>query len=468
MNLNGVEEYCILKIPEHFPNYREHSDLDILCKDRVRMMDYTTLFLKQYNNIDVKIHYPENGKHLHVDVYRKGKSLNFKFDFIDSFSIYKKSTLNPGFEESVFNGKRIRKNVCVPSIPHEMLIRMLEYIEYKDTRPDKAKHLSYVQENQKYSAEFNRLWNLFVTDNDKKRNAAKPEPIVIVSLAGGLGNQMFQYAAALALGQQWQCTVKVDIRHYNYSDNRTYQLDRYKLAPTMADMEELALFETPSASWQNRLHRFIPRYKPTYTIYHQPGFDYDPNLIKLRPPLLLRSGYFQSEKFFLSCEQTIRAAFQLKHPLALQEQMHWKAIKAARWPVALHVRRGDYLRPDQKALHPVCTRAYYQKAIDITNNLSGQKATYFVFSDDIVAARSILSFIPDATFVTPHQDKPQVDMALMAACRDMIIANSSFSWWGAWLNSHPDKHVIAPRLWFQRERHIDTRDLIPPQWTSLE
>ena len=303
---------------------------------------------------------------------------------------------------------------------------------------------------------------------------SQPQPVVIVKLVGGLGNQMFQYAAALALGEQWQCPVKVDIRHYDKDrthqdqavERRSYQLDCWKLAPVIAGIKDIAPFESISAFLQRQLHRFIPQCQPAHTIYRQPGSCYDATFIKLRPPLYLRKGYFQSEKFFLPCAKKIRDTFQLKTSIPAKSQALQQAIKNTPWPVALHVRRGDYVRLQN--VHPLCTRSYYEQAVNRINSLSGQKATYFVFSDDISAARSMLSFIPDATFVTFSEDKPCVDMSLMAACRDAIIANSSFSWWGAWLNPHPDKHIIAPRLWFSEayRNQNELRDLIPPQWIS--
>ena len=302
-----------------------------------------------------------------------------------------------------------------------------------------------------------------------------PQPIILVKLVGGLGNQMFQYAAALALGERWQYPVKVDIRFYDKDrahqnqtvDHRSYKLGQWKRAPVIAGTKDIEPFKSRSASLQRQLHRFIPHYQPTHTIYRQPGFCYDPNLIKLRPPIYLRRGYFQSEKFFLPCAKKIRDIFQLKTPLSERSQPLWQAIKSAPWPVALHVRRGDYVRLQE--VHPLCTRTYYEQAVNRINSLSGRKATYFVFSDDISEARSMLSFIPGATFVTASKDEPWVDMSLMTACRDAIIANSSFSWWGAWLNPHPDKHIIAPRLWFgetYRDQH-ELRDLIPAKWITI-
>ena len=169
INLDCNEEYCVIKIPEHFPNYFEFSDLDIFCRNRTCMVNYTNGFLRQYNNIDVRTHHSKDGKHIHVDIYPNGQPLDFRFDYINTLSVYKKNTINAGFEESVLNSREIFKKVYVPSIPHEMVIRMLEYIEYKDKIPGKIKHLEYVKANYKFNTEFNNLWDAFVKESYKQK-----------------------------------------------------------------------------------------------------------------------------------------------------------------------------------------------------------------------------------------------------------------------------------------------------------
>jgi len=143
-----------------------------------------------------------------------------------------------------------------------------------------------------------------------KNNTANP--LIIVRIIGGLGNQMFQYATALALEQHWQCPIKVDIRDYEWYKTHQYMLDRYKFPPAIANAKDIAPFEGFSASLQSRLQGLIPWYQPTYMIYRQPGFCFDDNLIKLRPPLFLRKGYFQSEKFFSPVPKPSEMPFNLK------------------------------------------------------------------------------------------------------------------------------------------------------------
>jgi hypothetical protein len=134
--------------------------------------------------------------------------------------------------------------------------------------------------------------------------------------------------------------------------------------------------------------------------------------------------------------------------------------------VALHVRRGDYLTNTSAAnYHGVCSLLYYQKAIDL---LSSQYSNlyFYVFSDDIKWAESNLT-IPFPTTFIGHNfgDQSFQDLRLISRCKHQIIANSSFSWWGAWLNSYENKTVIAPKKWFLNNKK--TESLFPPSWQLL-
>lgn len=166
-NYSG-DDYCIIKMPSYFPNYYEFSDLDILCENKEQMVLSARTFLNKYN-VRVNIHYPENGKHSHVDVYPFGKTLDFKFDFIDSFSMYRKNKVSSKFAGFVLKNKILSNGVFVPSAPCEMVVRMLEYIEYKDVRPDKIKHIEYIKSKPEHMSSFKETWQEFITEveNDK-------------------------------------------------------------------------------------------------------------------------------------------------------------------------------------------------------------------------------------------------------------------------------------------------------------
>jgi hypothetical protein len=146
-------------------------------------------------------------------------------------------------------------------------------------------------------------------------------------------------------------------------------------------------------------------------------------------------------------------------------------IQASRLPISVHVRRGDYLNPSTAKFHGILGEPYYRQALARIEAAIGGGAALFVFSDDPAAAEQVLNFVPKSRLVhvRGEPERPWEDMALMARCRHHIIANSSFSWWGAWLNPFPDKVVIAPRAWFaptELKRH-NTADLYPPGWGSV-
>jgi len=168
------EEYCILKIPTCFPNYVSYSDLDILCINRDQIIEYTLNFLSGCRDVGVTVSYPESGMHAHVDVYRgpytPGKSLDFKFDFIDSFSLYKKNIVSECFAKLVLDNRVLVNGVFVPSVPYEMVIRMLEYLEYFDKRPDKIKHLKWVESQFLYPSHtkvFREMWDSYIVETEK-------------------------------------------------------------------------------------------------------------------------------------------------------------------------------------------------------------------------------------------------------------------------------------------------------------
>jgi hypothetical protein len=132
------------------------------------------------------------------------------------------------------------------------------------------------------------------------------------------------------------------------------------------------------------------------------------------------------------------------------------------------VRRGDYLNHGTAEFHGILGESYYREAIDRIDVALGEGADFFIFSDDPAAAEQVLNFMPRSrlTHVYGDAERPWEDMALMARCRHHVTANSSFSWWGAWLNRSPDKIVVAPRAWFAPAelKKRNTADLYPPGW----
>jgi hypothetical protein len=304
--------------------------------------------------------------------------------------------------------------------------------------------------------------------------AMRPDSIVTVDLMGGLGNQLFQYAAGHALARRTGATLRLDLSHYARFHKRSYLLDCYAVpAPISQDPWPLRWRGLPhslAVKTGRRLGLSTRALQDGWNVYTQPGMPFDPAFEQLEPPVHLH-GYFQSELFFMSVADEIRDLFTIRVPTSPAYAAARAQIAAAEWPVSIHVRRGDY-SSDPKLLNEVngiFGASYYRAAISIVEHMSAKRPTYFVVSDEIGAARELLGSAENFVYLSDQVDRPWEDLALMAACRGHIIANSTFSWWGAWLDPSPDKLVIAPRQWFALPlmRKVSTADLFCPGWMTI-
>jgi hypothetical protein len=185
----------------------------------------------------------------------------------------------------------------------------------------------------------------------------------------------------------------------------------------------------------------------------------------LQAPVYL-DGYWQSERYFSDIAGVLRQEFTAEAPLDRENEALAAGIAAVN-AVSLHVRRGDYVDdPTTNRFHGICAPDYYQRAVDFVASRV-EAPRLFVFSDDLQWTRANLRFSVPMTFVDANPpDCGYRDMRLMTRCRHHIVANSSFSWWGAWLNPSREKIVVAPCRWFGASRN-DTSDLIPPNWVRL-
>lgn len=299
--------------------------------------------------------------------------------------------------------------------------------------------------------------------------------MVIVRLIGGLGNQMFQYAAARRLSILHQTTLKLDITAFENYKLRRYGLKPFNIQEVFATPQEIALFKGPSKKGLPRkVFRLGQKLRllPRKAVFSEPGFSpYNPNILKTPKDVYLQ-GSWQSEKYFVDIEDVIRREFTVKVEQDPQSREIAEQIMGTH-SVSIHVRRGDYvLNRRIKRVHGTCSLDYCSQCV----SLIAEKITrphFFVFSDDPSWVTENLRFDYPTTFVT-HNDatRDYEDLRLMSMCKHDIIANSSFSWWGAWLNANPDKIVLAPRKWFNEPdkddpRDLDTRDLFPDGWIKV-
>jgi hypothetical protein len=290
---------------------------------------------------------------------------------------------------------------------------------------------------------------------------------VITRLNGGLGNQLFQYAAGRALADRLGAPLKVDLSEFESYLLRRFELDQFTINAGIATPEELAGFVINPSRFQRSYSRFAISLGLGFNriAFKERKFGYDDTFEKIRHPMYL-NGYWQSEKYFKSAEGKLRSELCLVDKLGVSSQKILDEILQCT-AVSLHIRRGDYItNPSAASVHGVCSLDYYYSAIrHITTHV--QNPYFFVFSDDPEWAKDNLKISQPVWFVEANgPDRGVEDMWLMKSCKHHIIANSSFSWWAAWLNGRQDKIVIAPRIWFL-DKTINTGDLIPEQWHRI-
>jgi hypothetical protein len=303
--------------------------------------------------------------------------------------------------------------------------------------------------------------------------------MITVSLIGGLGNQMFQYAAGKALAERHGVPLALDISGFRDYALRPFLLDRLLVPEAIASVQtepaERPEINFTRAKWKGRIDRLfgkagLPKLASSPNEYREPHFHYDPAFEALGPQTAL-FGYFQSERYFNSIAGNLRDWFSPREPLGDAAAAALKRIEASRLPVSVHVRRGDYLKPGTHEVHGILGESFYRQVFDRLESMIGHEADIFIFSDDPAAAEQVLNFIPGSRLnhVRGDPERPWEDMALMANCRHHVIANSSFSWWGAWLNPSSDKIVVAPRAWFVATElsKRNTSDLYPAGWILI-
>lgn len=290
--------------------------------------------------------------------------------------------------------------------------------------------------------------------------------MILVELNGGLGNQMFQFAAAKSLSLFRNVELKLDATptaDKNIPEGlskRPFDLHCFNITDPVADKKDIDFFLSNSA-----VNRIIEKNKPPFKrkIYREPFFHFDKNFFKAGPNVYLK-GLWQSERYFLPYHEEIRKGLQLDnkhfhHLLNIADKIKRENS------VSIHIRRGDYLAKISLKVLGLIPIDHYLRAIELIKSKINNPVFYF-FSDDISWVKENLS-ISDAVHVSDNLTKNHLeDLYLMSQCNHNIIANSSFSWWGAWLNNNPGKIVIAPKNWFHKGPK-DTYDLYPNDWIVL-
>lgn len=291
--------------------------------------------------------------------------------------------------------------------------------------------------------------------------------MIIVHLSGGLGNQMFQYAFGRTLAKRLGVELKLELTDHTLNIHNGFELDRiFNIKAKESSQADLkAVMGLQRFSIIRKAFKVLPLgMLLKSTVVYEPHFHFAPQMLAL-PDNSYVYGYWQSEKYFSEIENEIRSDFSFKLPLSKANTGLAEMIKSTN-SVSLHVRRNDFAKNSAiNATHGLCSLEHYEAAIQYLNKRV-ESPHYFVFSDDITWVRNNLKVDCNLQYVEHNFGADSYnDMRLMSLCKHHIIANSSFSWWGAWLNQSSDKIVIAPKRWFLNDSN--TKDLIPQHWVRL-
>ena len=267
---------------------------------------------------------------------------------------------------------------------------------------------------------------------------------ITIKILGGLGNQLFQYAVGRSMALQLGCPLYLDLRGIGSKRNRVYLLDQFTHAGLDAVGMNLPPLRQKSLRWRLFKNHYLQKHNMVFALSN----DIDERLFNPKIGQYF-SGNWQSETYFKSVAENIRKDFTLKQEPAGMDAEYLRKIDGCE-SVAVHVRRGDYLK-GKKNLNrfAVCSANYYHDAAMMIIKTKRIMPVFFVFSDDIEWASTNLN-LPGQVYFVDHNNYKSAhqDLRLMASCKHNIIANSTFSWWGAWLNTNTQKMVISPRQWY--------------------
>lgn len=293
--------------------------------------------------------------------------------------------------------------------------------------------------------------------------------MIIVKLMGGLGNQLFQYAFGRAISLKNGQKLKFDTVAYSedgkkmFATPREYKLNHFNITDFKLVVKNN--LRKPDDISSNSVIGLIWNKIKKLNYIKEPSFNFHNEIITVSGDCYFE-GYWQTEKYFKNIESLIRNEITLKSEFSIEKLEITNKIKNSN-SVSVHVRRGDYVSSESaNKFHGVCSLEYYEKAVELMNQ-KVENPQFFIFSDDINWAKNNLKVSKDAVYVSDGILRDYQELILMSYCKHNIIANSSFSWWGAWLNAHKAKIVIAPSRWFADEI-VNTEDFIPNNWHKIK
>jgi len=278
--------------------------------------------------------------------------------------------------------------------------------------------------------------------------------MITIKTYGGLGNQLFQYALGRALSETHSLPLTLDTGWYNKNFAKNVTPREFLLGDFQCNFKVASVITFVTS----RVSRHIHIGKPYIT--EKEAFVFDETLSNASAQGAYVDGYWQNEKYFLTIRNILLKELQLNKKLLNADSYtkYSEKIMRVAQPVSLHVRRTDYI--GLSSVDHICGIEYYKRTMkEISKKIINP--TFFVFSDDIEWTKIHLPKEYKYEFVEANNSHPSIDMILMSLCEGHIIANSTFSWWGAWLDPKPDTIVIGPQIW---NSTFPERNIMPPSW----
>ncbi|MDD2935319.1 MAG: alpha-1,2-fucosyltransferase [Candidatus Pacebacteria bacterium] len=297
--------------------------------------------------------------------------------------------------------------------------------------------------------------------------------MIIIRISGGLGNQMFQYCLGRNLSLKNKVGLVFDTSNYSSEKNRFFGLNNFNINGKEMTENDIKSIKIPNITDKSILGRFkrktfrlIEVFKPISQkkFIIESDYTFSPEVLSIKNDNIYLSGIWQSEKYFTDISDIIRKEFSLKNKLSDNAIIFSNEIENSE-SVSIHIRRGDYINNQKtSAFHGTCSLDYYKEATNLIEK-KVKNPKYFIFSDDVEWVKNNLMLSHPAVYVSGNNLPDYEEMILMSKCKHNIIANSSFSWWSAWLNDNPQKIVIAPKKWFNSD--TNTKDLILESWLTI-
>lgn len=293
--------------------------------------------------------------------------------------------------------------------------------------------------------------------------------MIVVNLVSGLGNQLFQYAFAKTIALRNNVDLKLDNSFFDHQNLRKFELNNFQLESSIVDYEDLVFFKKIKSSLNlkykilRKLERFLPEYRRSIFI-EKKLWEYDDTAKKINDNTYLE-GYWQNANYYINLDSSIRDEFLIKNPYDPRYLTYLNNIEKSN-SISIHIRRKDYITDvNASSTLGALSIEYYNKAIRYISS-KVLDPIFYVFSDDLEWAKKNL--LTKATYVEIEDGKlPHFELSLMSKCKHNIIANSSFSWWGAFLNRNEEKIVIMPKNWVRDDSINKKINLKLSSWIQL-